>query len=112
MIGCWLNPRREGTSKMQSGKRERKRGFEDYEVRMVPGHLDLHYHQMDRQQTYALELLKRRLLELEQSHEVETKMLKDFVELRYDDMKSRIQRISRLCEQAALQSQTAGIEST
>ena len=39
---------------------------------------------MDRQQTYALELLKRRLLELEQAHEVETKMLKDFVELRYD----------------------------
>ena len=65
---------------------------------------------MDRQQTYALELLKRRLLELEQAHEVETKMLKDFVELRYDDMKSRIQRISRLCEQAALQSQTAVLE--
>ena len=57
---------------------------------------------MDRQQTYALELLKRRLLELEQAHEVETKMLKDFVELRYDDLKSRIQIISRLCEQAAL----------
>ena len=65
---------------------------------------------MDRQQTYALELLKRRLLELEQAHEVETKMLKDFVELLYDDMKSRIQRISRLCEQAALQSQTAVLE--
>ena len=62
---------------------------------------------MDRQQTYALELLKRRLLELEQAHEVETKMLKDFVELRYDDLKSRIQRISRLCEQAALQSPVA-----
>ena len=63
---------------------------------------------MDRQQTYALELLKRRLLELEQTHEVETKMLKDFVELRSDDLKSRIQRISRLCEQAL--SQTAVLE--
>ena len=64
---------------------------------------------MDRQQTYALELLKRRLSELEQTHEVETKMLKDFVELRSDDLKSRIQRISRLCEQAL--SQTAVLES-
>ena len=62
---------------------------------------------MDRQQTYALVMLKRRLAELEQAHEVETKMLKDFVELRYDDLKSRIQRISRLCEQAALQSPVA-----
>ena len=35
---------------------------------------------MDSQQNYALELLKRRLLELEQTQEVETKMLKDFVE--------------------------------
>ena len=43
---------------------------------------------MDRQQTYALVMLKRRLSELEQAHEVETKMLKDFVELRSDDMKS------------------------
>ena len=64
---------------------------------------------MDRQQTYALATLKRRLVELEQAHEVETKMLKDFVELRSDDMKSRIQRISRLCEQAL--SQTAVPES-
>ena len=64
---------------------------------------------MDRQQTYALVMLKRRLSELEQAHEVETKMLKDFVELRSDDMKSRIQRISRLCEQAL--SQTAVPES-
>ena len=63
---------------------------------------------MDRQQTYALELLKRRLSELEQTHEVETKMLKEFVELRSDDLKSRIQRISRLCEQAL--SQTAVLE--
>ena len=63
---------------------------------------------MDRQQTYALVMLKRRLSELEQAHEVETKMLKDFVELRSDDMKSRIQRISRLCEQAV--SQTAVLE--
>ena len=60
---------------------------------------------MDRQQTYALVMLKRRLSELEQAHEVETKMLKDFIELRYDDMKSRIQRLSGLCEQAL--SQTA-----
>ena len=58
---------------------------------------------MDRQQTYALVMLKRRLSELEQAHEVETKMLKDFVELRSDDMNSRIQRISRLCEQALSQ---------
>ena len=63
---------------------------------------------MDRQQTYALELLKRRLSELEQTHEVETKMLKEFVELRSDDLKSRIQRISRLCEQAL--SQTAALD--
>ena len=63
---------------------------------------------MDRQQTYALVKLKRRLAELEQAHEVETKMLKDFVELRSDDMKSRTQRISRLCEQAL--SQTAVLE--
>ena len=78
---------------------------------MVPGHLDLHYHQMDRQQTYALELLKRHQSELEQAHEVEAKVLKEFVELRYDDMKSRTHRVSRLCEQAALQSQTAVLES-
>ena len=64
---------------------------------------------MDRQQTYALVMLRRRLAELEQAHEVETKVLKDFVELRSDDMKSRIQRISRLCEQAL--SQTAVLES-
>ena len=63
---------------------------------------------MDRQQTYALVMLRRRLAELEQAHEVETKMLKDVVELRSDDMKSRIQRISRLCEQAL--SQTAVLE--
>ena len=63
---------------------------------------------MDRQQTYALAMLKRRLSELEQAHEVETTMMKDFVELRYDDMKSRIQRLSRLCEQAL--SQTAVLE--
>ena len=63
---------------------------------------------MDRQQTYALVMLKRRLSELEQAHEVETKMLKDFVELRSDDMKSRMQRIARLFEQAL--SQTAVIE--
>ena len=75
---------------------------------MVIGHLESHYSQMDRQQTYALVMLRRRLAELEQAHEVETKMLKDFVELRYDDMKSRIQRLSRLCEQAL--SQTAVLE--
>ncbi len=63
---------------------------------------------MDRQQTYALVMLRMRLAELEQAHEVETKMLKDVVELRSDDMKSRIQRISRLCEQAL--SQTAVLE--
>ena len=63
---------------------------------------------MDRQQTYALAMLKRRLSELEQAHEVETTMMKDFIELRYDDMKSRIQRLSRLCEQAL--SQTAVLE--
>ena len=64
---------------------------------------------MDRQQTYALVMLKRRLSELEQADEVEAEMLRDFVELRSDDMKSRIQRISRLCEQAL--SQTAVLES-
>ncbi len=63
---------------------------------------------MDRQQTYALVMLKRRLADLEQAHEVETKMLKDVVELRSNDMKSRIQRISRLCGQAL--SQTAVLE--
>ena len=63
---------------------------------------------MDRQQTYALAMLKRRLSELEQAHEVETTMMKDFIELRYDDMKSRTQRLSRLCEQAL--SQTAVLE--
>ena len=63
---------------------------------------------MDRQQTYASAMLKKRLSELEQAHEVETTMMKDFVEVRYDDMKSRIQRLSRLCEQAL--SQTAVLE--
>ena len=63
---------------------------------------------MDRQQTYALVMLRRRLAELEQAHEVETKMLQDVVELRSDDMKSRMQRIPRLCEQAL--SQTAVLE--
>ncbi len=63
---------------------------------------------MDRQQTYVLVMLKRRLSELEQAHEVETKMLKVFVELRSDDMKTRIHRISRLCEQTL--SQTAVLE--
>ena len=63
---------------------------------------------MDRQQIYALALLKRRLSELEQAHEVETTMMKDFIQLRYDDMKSRIQRLSRLCEQGL--SQTAVLE--
>ena len=63
---------------------------------------------MDRQQTYALVMIKRRLSELVQAHAVETNMLKDFVELRSDDVKSRIQRLARLCEQAL--SQTAVLE--
>ena len=63
---------------------------------------------MDRRPTYALVLLKRRLSELEQAHEVEANMLKDFVELRSDAVKSRMQQISRLCEQALGQTAVLG----
>ena len=65
---------------------------------------------MDRQQAYALELLKGRRLELTQTHEEETKIMKKLVELRSDNMRSKIQQISRFCEQAALQSQTAVLD--
>ena len=55
---------------------------------------------MDHQQKHALELLKRRLLELKQTHEEETKILRDFVKLRSDNLESKILSILRLCGEA------------
>ena len=56
---------------------------------------------MDHQQNHATELLKRRLLELKQAHEEETKILRDFVKLRYDNLESKILSILRLCGEAS-----------